>query len=61
MSMRLAEGMNVARYERLSGAPLPKVAVADLSALGLVELCQGRLRATATGRPVLNAILRALA
>ncbi len=61
MSMRLAEGMNVARYERLSGVPLPEVAVADLSALGLVELCQGRLRATATGRPVLNAILRALA
>ena len=61
MSMRLAEGMDVARYERLSGAPLPEVAVADLSALGLVELCQGRLRATATGRPVLNAILRALA
>ena len=61
MSMRLAEGMDVTRYERLSGAPLPEVAVADLSALGLVELCQGRLRATATGRPVLNAILRALA
>lgn len=61
MSMRLAEGMDIARYERLSGAPLPEVAVADLSALGLVELCQGRLRATATGRPVLNAILRALA
>lgn len=61
MSMRLAEGMDIARHERLSGAALPQAAVADLIALGLVDLSQGRLRATDAGRPVLNAILRTLA
>lgn len=61
MSMRLAEGMDLARHARLSGASLPEEPVADLVALGLVEVSEGRLRATASGRPVLNAILRALA
>ena len=61
MAMRLAEGMDSARYERLSGAPLRFAAVRELVELGLVEQDNGRLRATTAGRPVLNAILRALA
>lgn len=61
MSMRLAEGMDVSRYQRLSGAPLPETAVTDLIGLGLVEQAEGRLRTTEAGRPVLNAIVRALA
>lgn len=61
MSMRLAEGLDVARYERLSPAPLPADRVARLVDLGLVLLERGRLTATANGRAVLNGILRELA
>jgi oxygen-independent coproporphyrinogen-3 oxidase len=32
----------------------------DLVELGLVEVAEGRLRATAAGRPVLNGVLRGL-
>jgi len=60
MSIRLREGVDLARYEALGGAPLSSAAIAELSQLGLVEHSHGRLRASATGRPVLNAILRAL-
>jgi oxygen-independent coproporphyrinogen-3 oxidase len=61
MSMRLAEGMDVARYERLSPAPLPADRIARLEELGLLRLDKGRLMATSNGRAVLNGILRELA
>ena len=61
MSMRLAEGMDVARYERLSPAPLPAERVARLEELGLLRHADGRLAATDAGRAVLNGILRELA
>lgn len=61
MSMRLAEGMDVARYERLSPAPLPADRVARLEDLGLLQQADGRLMATSSGRAVLNGILRELA
>lgn len=61
MSMRLVEGMDMARHARLAGRSLPEKEVADLVEMGLVTVVDGRLRATATGRPVLNAILLALA
>ena len=61
MSMRLAEGMDEARYARLAGVPLSARAVAELEELGMVRRDAGRLAATRTGRPVLNAILRQLA
>lgn len=61
MSLRLVEGMDLARHARLSGQPLDRAALNDLSALGLVEIRGERLAVTAAGRPVLNAILRALA
>lgn len=61
MSMRLAEGMDLARHARLAGKPLSGTAVADLIRMGLIETGDGRLWATRSGRPVLNAILRTLA
>lgn len=61
MSMRLAEGMEEARYARLAQKPLNETAVERLFDLGMVERNQGRLRTTKAGRPVLNAILRELA
>ena len=61
MSMRLAEGMDIARYEALAGAPLPADRQAGLIEMGLVTCADGRLAATDAGRPVLNGILRELA
>ncbi len=61
MSMRLSEGMEIARYEHLSAARLPEDRIADLTLLGLVIREEGRIRATDQGRPVLNGILRELA
>ena len=61
MSMRLAEGMDCTRYAALAGAPLDAGRVAALVDLGMVEAEGSRVRATAAGRPVLNAILRELA
>jgi oxygen-independent coproporphyrinogen-3 oxidase len=61
MSMRLSEGMDVARYERLAGRPLDSGRLEGLADLGLVRADSGRLMATAEGRPLLNGILRELA
>lgn len=61
MSMRLAEGMDLGRYTRLAGEPISDNVIAELDEMGLVGVSSGRLQATAKGRPVLNAILRALA
>lgn len=61
MSMRLHEGMDMARHSTLAGQPVDAQVVAHLEQLGMVECDGTRLRATARGRPVLNAILRELA
>ena len=61
MSLRLTEGLDLARHARLAGAPLDDDAVSRLTNLGMVEQVDGRLRATRQGRPLLNAILRELA
>ncbi|MBP7240606.1 radical SAM family heme chaperone HemW [Amaricoccus sp.] len=60
MGLRLDEGIDLDRYARLAGLNLPAEAVAELEALGLVSLAGNRLRATAAGRPVLNAVLKTL-
>lgn len=60
MGLRLAEGVDTARYTAISGAALPEAALLRLSEIGMVEVSCGRLKATAAGRPVLNAILREL-
>ncbi|MEZ5911133.1 MAG: radical SAM family heme chaperone HemW [Paracoccaceae bacterium] len=60
MSLRLAEGTDLARYAWLAGQSLPMTRVAALADLGLVETTEDRLRATPAGRMVLNAVLRDL-
>lgn len=58
MGLRLSEGIDLARWNRLSDhRPLP---VAPLLDEGLVAITDGRLRLSPAGRPVLNAVLRAL-
>ncbi|TRW98780.1 coproporphyrinogen III oxidase [Paracoccus sp. M683] len=61
MSMRLAEGMSIARFERIGGVPLDPKALERLQDWGMIKLAGGHVIATRAGRPVLNAILRELA
>jgi len=60
MSMRLAEGLDSARLEAISGYALPTPAIAELSALGLIATERGRVRATPEGRMILNSVIRRL-
>lgn len=60
MGLRLGDGIDLARFLALSGAPLPESALARLTEIGMIDVEGGRLRATRAGRPVLNAILREL-
>ena len=60
MSLRLSEGSDIERYQQLSGKPMPEDAVDNLLSLGLIDVDNRALRATTTGRPVLNGVLREL-
>lgn len=60
MALRLAEGASPARFAALGGEPLPGAAVAALVAEGLLTEGPDRIAATARGRLLLNALLRAL-
>ena len=60
MGLRLAEGIDLGRYAALAGTALPDDRIAELDLLGLVERESGRLRTTAAGRPLLDAVLRRL-
>jgi putative oxygen-independent coproporphyrinogen III oxidase len=62
MGLRLAEGIDVARYERLSGRSLDSERVHGLLAHELIATDEtGRLRVTLSGFPVLDAIVADLA
>ncbi len=61
MSLRLSEGLDLARYQAISGAALNAQKIHELSDIGMVEMAGGRLCATSNGRMVLNAVLRDLA
>ncbi|KFI28936.1 radical SAM family heme chaperone HemW [Paenirhodobacter enshiensis] len=58
--LRLAEGIDPLRYRNLSGESLPSDKIADLIDMGLLEPRNDRIQATASGRAVLNGIIRAL-
>lgn len=61
MSMRLAEGLDIQRYQELAKSRLDSERLLHLSQLGMITSDGKRLRATAKGRMVLNAIIRDLA
>lgn len=61
MSLRLAEGLDIDRYDRLAPRPLNRDRLRALEAMGMVEVTGGRVATTREGRPVLNAVLRELA
>ena len=60
MALRLSEGLNVERYQKLADEALPDSQLSALLEDGLIERDATHLRVTRQGRPVLNAILRAL-
>ena len=62
MGLRLAEGIDPARYARLAGRPLDPARIALLRAEGALETTAGgRLRVTPAGFPVLDAVVADLA
>lgn len=62
MGLRLAEGIDLVRYEALAGKPLPAKRIDLLREERLVEMIGNhRLRATASGAAVLDALVADLA
>jgi oxygen-independent coproporphyrinogen-3 oxidase len=62
MGLRLAEGIDPARYERLAGRALDPRRIAILHEEGAVETTPaGMLRVTSIGFPVLDAVVADLA
>jgi len=61
MSLRLVEGIDIERYQRLAGFSLPGSAISDLEEQALIRREGSRVRATREGRLVLNGLIRSLA
>ena len=62
MGLRLAEGIDIARFQALAGRSLDPARIAMLHEHGLVETTpDGRLRVTLPGFPVLDAVVADLA
>ncbi len=62
MGLRLAEGIDLARYQALSGRQLDPEQLSDLASHGMIEQTPGgRLRATRAGFFVLDAVVADLA
>ena len=62
MGLRLAEGIEPARYTKLAGRPLERARIASLAGEGFVEETpDGRLRVTSSGFPILDAVVADLA
>ena len=62
MGLRLAEGIDPGRYEKLAGRPLDEKRISILKDEGAIEsMADGRLRVTLSGFPVLDAVVADLA
>lgn len=57
MGLRLQEGISLSRQARLAGRPMELQRIAWLVDQGLIDVTGDRLRATATGRLLLNRLL----
>jgi len=60
MGLRLAEGADTSRYERLAGRPLSALHIADLQNMGLLEATKSRIIVSNQGFTLLNGVLRTL-
>lgn len=60
MGLRIAEGLEMDRFARLRGTGFDSSALKELQDLEMITIEGRRLRVTAAGRPILNAVIRAL-
>lgn len=60
MSLRLREGLDIERYQKLAGIALPETRISELTDQGLLTRSATHLQATDQGRPILNALIRTL-
>ena len=62
MGLRLAEGIDAARYTQIAGRPLEPDRIATLRQHGLIETTPpGRIRVTLSGFPLLDSVVADLA
>jgi putative oxygen-independent coproporphyrinogen III oxidase len=61
MGLRIAEGIDLERYERLNGRAMDASKIAGLTSLGLIRREGPRLMATRQGRRLLNSLITELA
>ena len=61
MGLRLAEGIDLERFAAMSGHGLDPARIADLTGFGFIERIGDRLRVTAAGFPILDAVVADLA
>ena len=61
MGLRVSDGIDLARYEKLKGQPMDPTKIAGLKSLGLIKREGTRLMATTQGRRLLNALITELA
>ena len=60
MGLRISEGIDLARYEKLNGQTMDPNKIAGLKSLGLIRREGDRLMATQQGRALLNALISEL-
>lgn len=60
MGLRMSEGVDTLRYNRIAGHDLPETAVSHLQDIGMLVSDGARIRTTPQGRMVLNAVLKEL-
>jgi coproporphyrinogen III oxidase-like Fe-S oxidoreductase len=62
MGLRIAEGIDLSRYEQLAGKPMARAKLTALTDLGLLTMRgNSHLAATQAGRHILNAVIADLA
>ena len=61
MGLRISEGIDLARYEKLNGMQMDANKIAGLKSLGLIKREGSQLKATMQGRRLLNALITELA
>lgn len=61
MGLRVSDGIDLTRYEKLKGQPMDPTKIAGLISLGLIKREDQRLMATTQGRRLLNALITELA
>ncbi|WP_299152664.1 radical SAM family heme chaperone HemW [uncultured Tateyamaria sp.] len=60
MGLRLAEGVDLERYQALAGVPLSETKMGELAQMGLVHSTKTKISVTDQGFTLLNGVLRTL-